>query len=123
MIEPLSVVDDADERLLLGDLGEERERGESDQEPVGCRPRAEAEDRRERVVLREGQPLEMVEHGRAELMEAAVGQLHLRLDPDRSRDTPAGDAIGQIAAATRSCPHRLPLAARSRDFARQARQR
>ena len=68
-----------------------------DQEPVGRRPRASAEHRRERVVLRQGQPLEMVEHGRAELMEAAVGQLHFRLDADGSRDPPASDVIGQIA--------------------------
>ena len=43
VVEPLRVVDDADERLLLGDLGEQRQRGEPDQEPVGrrrrrCRP-------------------------------------------------------------------------------------
>src|SRR5918994_2033110 len=97
LVEPLRVVDDADERLLLGDLGEERERRERDQESVGRRPGASAEDRRERVVLRKGQALEMVEHGRAELMKAAVGELHLRLDTGGSRDAPAGDAVTQIA--------------------------
>ena len=40
LVEPVRVVDDADERLLLGDLGEERQRGEPDQEPVrALRPR------------------------------------------------------------------------------------
>ena len=42
LVEPLRVVDDADQRLLLGDLGEQRQRGEADQEPVrrraGARP-------------------------------------------------------------------------------------
>ena len=36
VVEPLRVVDDADERLLLGDLGEQRQRGQPDQEPVGA---------------------------------------------------------------------------------------
>ena len=34
VVEPLRVVDDADQRLLLGDLGEQRQRGQPDQEPV-----------------------------------------------------------------------------------------
>ena len=37
VVEPLRVVDDADERLLLGDLGEQRQRGEPHQEAVGRR--------------------------------------------------------------------------------------
>jgi hypothetical protein len=30
-------------------------------------------------------------------MEAAIGQLHLRLDPDGPRDAPVGDPVEQIA--------------------------
>ena len=37
VVEPLRVVDDADQRLVLGDLGEQRQRGKPDQEPVGRR--------------------------------------------------------------------------------------
>jgi hypothetical protein len=36
-VQPLRVVDDTDERLLLGDLREERERGKTDEEAVGRR--------------------------------------------------------------------------------------
>ena len=97
VVEPLRVVDDADQRLLLGDLGEQRQRGQPDQEPVGRRTAAPAEHRRERVALRDGQPVEVIEHGRAELMEAAVGQLHLRLDADGRREVPVGDLVGQVA--------------------------
>ena len=97
VVEPLRVVDDADQRLLLGDLGEQRQRGEPHQEPVGWRTGAPAEDCRERVALRHGQPVEVVEHVRAELMEAAVGELHLGLDPDGPRDVPAGDPVGHVA--------------------------
>ena len=97
-VEPLRVVDDADERLLLGDLGEQRQRGEPDQEPVRRGPGAPAEHRRERFAAA-GRAAGRGESsiGRAELMQAAVGQLHLRLDADGPRDVPAGDPLGQIA--------------------------
>ena len=39
LVEPLRVVDDADQRLLLGHLGEQRQRGEPDQEAIGRRRR------------------------------------------------------------------------------------
>ena len=96
VVEPLRVVDDTGQRLLLGDLGEQRQRGQPDQEPVGRSAGAAAEHRRERVALRDGQPVEVVQHGRAELVEAGVGQLHLRLDAGGSRDVPAGQPVGQV---------------------------
>ena len=97
LVEPLRVVDDADQRLLLGDLGEQRQRGQPDQEPVGRGTDAQSEHGCECVALRDGQPLEVTQHGRAELMEAAVGQFHLRLDPDGRHETPVGDPVGQVA--------------------------
>ena len=93
VVEPLRVVDNADQRLLLGDLGEQCQRGQPDQKPVGRRTGASAEHRRKRVALRDGQPVEVVQHGSAELMEAAVGQLHLRLNADGRRDVPADDLL------------------------------
>ena len=95
-VEPLRVVDEAHERLSLGDLGDERERCDADEEAIGRRAGAAAEHRRQRVALRCGQPLEMVEHGRAELVESAVGELHLRLDSHGLRDVPAGDTAGEV---------------------------
>ena len=96
MIEPLRVVDDTGQRLLLGDLGDQRERGQPDQEPAGHRAGAAAEHRRERVPLRGGQPVQVVQHGRAELVQASVDQLHLRLDADGPCDVPASDLAGQV---------------------------
>ena len=97
MIKPLHVIDDADERTLLRDLSEQRQRGKPHQEPVGRRPSAPAEHRRQRVTLRTGQQLELAEHGAAELVQAAVGELHLGLDPDRTGDVPAGNPPGKVA--------------------------
>ncbi len=96
-VEPLGVVDDTGQWLLLGDLGDQRQRGQPHQEPVGRSAGVAAEHGRERVALRDGQPVEVVQHGRAELVEAGIGQLHLRFDADCSRDVPAGDPVGQVA--------------------------
>jgi hypothetical protein len=54
VVEPLRVVDETGQRLLLGDLGEQRQRGQPHQEPAGRGTDAAAEHRRERVVLRSG---------------------------------------------------------------------
>ena len=97
VVEPLRVVDDADERLLLGDLGKQRQRGEPDEEAVGRRAGAPAEHGRERVPLRHRQPIEAIQHRRAELVETAVGELHLRLDALGSRDPPAVGPVGHVA--------------------------
>ena len=108
VVEPLRVVDDADERLLLGDLGQQRQGGEPDHEPVGRGAGAPAEHGRERVALRGGEPVEVIEHGGAELVEAAVGQLDLRLDADGPRNAPAADAVGQVAQQRALAHARLP---------------
>ena len=91
LVEPLRVVDDADQRLLLGGVCQQAQRRQPDQEPVGRRAGAQPEHGRERVALRDGQPVEVIQHRSAELMEAAVRQLHLRLHADRGRDAPAAD--------------------------------
>jgi hypothetical protein len=67
------------------------------QEPVGRSARAAAEHRRERGTLRSGQPAEVAQHGRAELVQGGIGQLHLRLYAGAPRDVPAGDLAGQVA--------------------------
>ena len=97
LIEPLRVVDDGDERLLVGDRGEQRQRGEPHQEWLRRRTDAQSEHGRERFALRDRQPLEVIEHGRTELVEAAVGELHFRLDAEGRCDVPAFGAIGQVA--------------------------
>jgi hypothetical protein len=83
--------------LLLRDVGKQRQRREPDQELVGRRTDASTEDGRKRIALRRGQLLEVIQHRPAELMEAAVGQLQLRLDAFGPRDAPAVGAVGHVA--------------------------
>ena len=47
MIEPLRIVDDANERPVFRNLGEQRQRGQPDEESVRCSPRAQSEHRGE----------------------------------------------------------------------------
>ena len=88
-IEPLRVIDEAQQRPLRGDLGQQAERGQRDQEAVrrgaGRRPERDAQG----VLLRLRQRAEPVEHRRAQLMQPRERQLHLRLDAGDLRDPEA----------------------------------
>ena len=101
-IQPLRVVDDAQQRTLLGHFGHQAEHGEADQEAIRRRPRGQAEDDPERVALRTRQPLEPIEQRRAQLMQAREGQLHLGLDAHRPRDGQVRRRLDQVLAAAPS---------------------
>jgi hypothetical protein len=82
--------------LLLRDVCQERQRGETHQEPVRRGTCIAAEHCAEGFPLRFGQHVEAIQHRSAELMETAVGHLHLRLDADGCEDVPAGDLLRYI---------------------------
>jgi hypothetical protein len=77
LIQPLRVLNDAHERLLLGRLDEEGQRSDPNQEPTGRRTFPNPEHRRQRIVLSRGEAIDEVEHRPTELMKPAVGELHL----------------------------------------------
>ena len=79
LVEPLGVVDDAEQRALLGDAAQEAEHRQSDEEPVGRLARRQAERDGERVPLRSRERVKAVEQRRAELMDPRERQLHLGL--------------------------------------------
>ena len=85
-VEPLRVVDDAHERLLLGGVGHQAQDRQSDEEAIRWRSVAQAERRAQRVALRARQTLETVEHVRAQRMQARERELHLGLDARRPGD-------------------------------------
>jgi hypothetical protein len=88
-VEPLGVIDDADERPLLRDVGKQAEHCEADHEAIRRRTRYEPERRAQRVPLRAGESLETVEQRRAQRMQAGVRELHLGLDPGGAGDPAA----------------------------------
>jgi hypothetical protein len=62
-----------------------------DQKTIGRGADAKSEHGREHLALWHRQPVEVIQQRSAELVEAAVRELHLRLHPDSCRNTPAGD--------------------------------
>ena len=76
-IEPLRVVDQAHQRTLLGRLGQEAQHRQGDEEVVRGGALLQPEGDPQRILLRAGQPVEPVEHGRAQLMQARERELHL----------------------------------------------
>jgi hypothetical protein len=54
VVEPLPVIDDAGQRMLIGDLCEKRQRGQPHQEPIRRGAGAAAEHRLQRLALRNG---------------------------------------------------------------------
>ena len=79
-VEPLRVVDEAQERLLLGGFGEETENREPDEERARRLSGAEPEGDAERVTLRIRKTLDELQDRRAELLQRRVVELHLPLD-------------------------------------------
>ncbi len=76
VVEPLRVVDQDDERAFFRDLRDQRQCGEADEKRIGCVSVGNPEGGGECVTLRFGQGVEGVEHGRAQLMQGRVRQLH-----------------------------------------------
>jgi hypothetical protein len=54
-VDPVPVVDDAQQRLVFSRPGQQRQRGQPDQEKIGRRPRLQAERDLHGIALRRGQ--------------------------------------------------------------------
>ena len=102
-IEPLLVIHQADERLLLGHLGEQAEHGQRDEEAIRRRPGTDTKRRPQRITLRKRQTLEVVEHRHQQLVQAGKGKLHLRLDTRGAHHPTTGCVLGHVFQQ-----HRLP---------------
>ena len=79
-VEPLRVIDHAQQRLLVRRVGQQAQRRQPHQKPVRRLPCPQSERHAERLTLRVRQPVQAIEQLRAQLLEGSVGQLHLRLD-------------------------------------------
>jgi hypothetical protein len=80
-IQPLRIVDEADQRALRRHVGQQRQDGQAHEEPVRSRgPVPQAEHGLQRVALWSRKVVEPGEHRRAELVQSGEGDLHLGLD-------------------------------------------
>jgi len=85
-VQPLHVVHHADERFLLGDHDEQVQDRQAEQKRIRHGARPDAERGAESVPLRGGKLSSSVEERAAQLVQAGVGELHLRLDARRPGD-------------------------------------
>ena len=106
-IEPLGVIDDAQQRPLGGNLGQQAERGQGDQEAVGSGTGGQAQRDAQSGLLWLWKSIEPVEHRRAELVQRREGQLHLGLDAGDPRDTEARRLPGAMVQEGRLADARL----------------
>jgi hypothetical protein len=117
-VEPLLVIDDAHQRPVPGHLGQQAQGGQADQEPVRCRPGAEAERGPQRVALRRRETPQAVQHRRAQLVQRRERQLHLRLDTHRAHHPAARRLPGQVLQQRRLAHPRLAPHHQSTAFTR-----
>ena len=122
LVQPLRVVDDAQQRPLLGRLGEQAEHGEADQEPVRRGPRGSA--RRRSGARRAAEP-GAARADRAAARTAGAGSR--RPAPSRTRRRPPARRSGptptrpgaRAAPSSRSRPRRAGPATGSRPGGRR----
>jgi len=76
LVEPLRVVHDAQQRLLLGGLRHEAERRDRDQEPVRAVSRGEPERDAEPAPLGFGERVKPAKQRSAQLVQPGEGKLH-----------------------------------------------
>jgi hypothetical protein len=122
-VQPLGLVDQAQQRPLLGRLAEQAQHRHRDQEPVVGPAReapalrgAEAEGAAEGRRLRAGQPAGQAQHGPEQLVQGGERQLGLGLDPGRPEHRhPLGLPGGMVeqrglAGAGLAADHQHPAA-------------
>jgi hypothetical protein len=95
-VEPLRVIDQADQRTLLRDLRQQTQNRQRNQEAVWSAALRQPERHLQRVSLRSREELQATEHGRAQLMNAGERKLHLGLDARRARDATSGGALEHV---------------------------
>src|SRR6185312_7219778 len=83
LVQPLRVVHHADQRLFLGHLAQQGQHRQAQQEAIRRAARLKPERRAQGSLLRDRQPVHPVQVGTAQLVQAGVRELQLRLDAHR----------------------------------------
>ena len=83
VVEPRRVVEQGEQRLLVGGVGEKRKNPHADQEPIGLALVRKPERAAERARLRLREPVDPVLDRPQQLVQRGVRKLSLGLDPGR----------------------------------------
>ena len=96
VIEPLRVVDEDEDGLRAGCLGDEAQDCEADEEWIEGLVLRRAEYAGECASLRFGESLDAVDEQQHQLVHCRVPEGHLRFDTDDADDTEAGSAVERV---------------------------
>ena len=107
LVEPLRVVDHADQRKRFGGLGQQAQDGHGHQEAIRGSALLQAERDLQRGALGRRQRLQPVEQRRAQMMQAGERELHLGLHAHRPRDATPGRLAGDVLQQRRLADTRL----------------
>ncbi len=97
LVQPLGIIDQAQQRLVRGHLREQAQDSQADQEPIRGAAGAQAECDAQSVALRGGQLVQAIQHPPAQLLQRRVRQLHLRLDALRLGHLEILCRVGRVA--------------------------
>ena len=100
-IEPVGVVDHAEEAALPGGLRQQSENRERHEKRIRRRPRTQPESDIERVALRTRQALTECKDRRAELLNRSERKLHLALDPGAADDSQRRGLLDRVVQQRR----------------------
>jgi hypothetical protein len=95
-VQPLTIVDDTDERSLLRGVGEQGQDGQADQEPIRSVSVSEAERGTQCVALRARQLGNPIQHRRAHLVQPRKREFHLGLDARCTRNVATLSLLDQV---------------------------
>ena len=95
-VEPVGVVDDAQHRFALRELGEQREAGRVDEEALLAAALLQPERGPQRGRLRRGQAVEPAQRGPQQLVQGRERQLGLRLDAPCHQHLHAGRLLARV---------------------------
>lgn len=99
-VEPLCVVDDAEQRLLLGGACKQREGGEGDLKPLRCWAHSKAEGHAQRIALWRGKPINARQEWNDQLVEAGKADVGFGLDAKSPGDS---EITGCVDGVIKEC--------------------
>jgi hypothetical protein len=107
VIQPLLVIDQADQRLLLGHVGEQAQNRQPEEKTIWRRPVTNAERSPQRIALRHRQTFQVIQHRRQQLMQPGKRKLHLRLNTCGAHHPAARRLVDQVVQQGRLAHARL----------------
>ena len=107
VVEPLRIVDEAQERLAFGGLGEQAERRERDEEGVVASSRRQPERSSESSGLRLRKVIHVAQDGQNDLVQCGERKMRLRFDAAAAQNEHVAGSVARVLQECRLADARL----------------